>query len=101
MPTENSAASKEIKKCLAGDFARPGYKTAWYDDIVEISVRGNTINVMTDLASAERKSNSICAAVASCVIAVTKNPSSLGAIEVYGQGGRLLSRRIGIDGKCS
>jgi len=100
-PKENAAASEELRKCLADDFARPGHKTAWYDDVIGVSILGNTINVMTDLTSAEQKSNSICAAVASCVIAVTKNPSTLGTIEVHGQDGRILSRRIRIDGKCS
>ena len=56
---ENPALAKKIETYLT-DFGMPGTETSWYKNIIGISVRGNTVQVKTNLSSNDRKAGDIC-----------------------------------------
>ena len=96
---ENPALAKKIETYLT-DFGMPGTETSWYKNIIGISVRGNTVQVKTNLSSNDRKAGDICAAVSGYVFSNQNRSDGLNTVQVLGQSGQILINRSGVSGRC-
>ena len=97
---ESPAAAKAIQDYLT-DFGVPGTETSWYNNIIGVSVRGNTVEVRTNLASNNQKAGDICAAVSGFVFSNQNRSYGLSNVQVLGQSGQIFINRRGVSARCS
>ncbi len=98
---ENPAVAREIEKYLADDFGMPGYQTSWYRNIIGVSVRGSTVDVVTNLAAKGQQAENICGAVSGFVFSNQNRPLGLNNVRVIGQNGQVLINRRGVSERCA
>jgi hypothetical protein len=99
---ENPAVASQIKNDIAENFGpTAGYKTSWYDNIVDVSVTGNTVFVKTNLSSKSDKASKICGAASSFVFANPNRNLGINVVKVLSQNGAILINRNGIAEQCS
>ena len=99
--SERPEVAKKIQQYLANNFGMKGYKTSWYDNIVGVTLRGETVIVRTNLDSKEEKASRICGAVSGFVFSNENRSLSLKNVQVYGSDGQLLINRRGLSERCS
>ena len=51
----NQPRSVSIRQYLADIFGAPGFKTSWYDNIIDTQVTGDTATVKTNLSRGDKK----------------------------------------------
>lgn len=97
---KNSTVAKEIEKNLADNFGMSGYETSWYRNIIGVSVRGNIVEVRTNLSSKNEKADNICGAVSGFVFSNENRSYGLNNVKVLGENGQILINRRGVNERC-
>jgi uncharacterized protein YaaQ len=102
MQNENPAVASQIKNDIAENFGpAAGYKTSWYDNIVDVTVAGNTVFLKTNLSSKSDIASKVCGAASSFVFSNDNRHLGVNVVKVISQSGAVLINRNGIGERCS
>lgn len=104
VPTAKSqdvAKLETLKKDLTENFGTPGYKTSWYDNIIDVLIQGDTVIAKTNLTSGSKQgASNICSAISGFVYAKPNSNLGLDKVQVHGLNGELLVNRQSVSASC-
>jgi hypothetical protein len=94
-------APAESKATLVRTYLDANFQsTSWYPHIKDISVRGRTVAVSTDLPGKGQTAFSICSGVSGFVFARLNESLDLQNVEIDGASGRIIAGRVGYSDTC-
>jgi hypothetical protein len=93
--SENGSMTSKLKKDVQEGFNM----TSWYRHIKNISVKGSTIEVVTNLTTADKSAQTICGAISGNYY-MYDNSTQNETLKLYGQNNKLLLERNGISNQC-
>ncbi len=97
---DRSDVASDIRQYLEDNFGIAEFKANWHDNIVNVSVKGDTVRVTTKSSRRDQKAERACMGVSGFVFDNTNKDLGLENIQVYGKGSNLLLERRGIGERC-
>lgn len=91
---ENTAMASKLKKDVYENFSA----ASWHRHILKISVRDDSVDVLTDLTTADENARQLCEAV-SGLYYTYDNSTRNESLKLFGQN-QLLLERDGISAQC-
>jgi len=98
-PEENEAATKALKKYLSENFG--GMSIDWYEAIRQVSVRGDTAIITTNLDSGYGLAQRVCSGVSGYVFSRDNMHVALQKVKILGKDKKVLIFRQKLADKCS
>lgn len=91
--------AEAIKTYLAQHFGVPGSKIPWYDNIIDVKVKGDTASVMTNLSPGDqREIANVCGVVSGFVYSHLNAALKITKVEIVGGSDKvLLFRKSALD----
>jgi hypothetical protein len=92
--------SKAIRQYLADIFGVPGFKTSWYDNIINVEVTGDTATIKTNLSSGDEKIIIVCGVVSGFVYSHLNVQLGIRKVKILGSSGEVLVFRRTLLDDC-
>ena len=100
-PSEtDEARSQVIRQYLADIFGVPDFKTSWYDNIIGVEVRDDTVGIKTNLSSGDEKLINLCGVVSGFVYSHLNAQLGIRKVKILGSSGEILVFRRGVLDDC-
>ena len=99
-PKTNQRRSEAIRQYLAEIFGVPGFKTSWYDNIIDVEVAGHTVTVRTNLSHGDKKISNVCGVVSGFVYSHLNAHLGIRKVKILGGSGEVLLFRRSVLDDC-
>lgn len=99
-PKTNQRRSEAIRQYLADIFGVPGFKTSWYDNIIDVEVAGDTVTVKTNLSRGDKKIRNVCGVVSGFVYSNLNAELGIRKVKILGSSGEVLVFRRTVLDNC-
>ena len=92
--------SQAIRQYLADIFGIPGFKTSWYDNIIDVEVTGDTATIKTNLSSGDEKIIKVCGVVSGFIYSHLNVQLGIRKVKILGNSGEVLVFRRSVLDDC-
>ena len=92
--------SQAIRQYLADIFGVPGFKTSWYDNIIDVEVTGDTATIKTNLSSGDEKIINVCGVVSGFIYSHLNVQLGIRKVKILGSSGEVLVFRRSVLDDC-
>jgi hypothetical protein len=92
--------SEAIRKYLADIFGVPDLKAAWYDNIFDVKVSGDSVTIKTNLSSGDEKLINLCGVVSGFIYSHLNVQLTIRKVKIIGSSGEILVFRRSVLDDC-
>ena len=92
--------SKAIRHYLAEIFGVPGFKTSWYDNIIDVEVSGDTATIKTNLFGGDDRIITVCGVVSGFIYSNLNVQLGIRKVKILGRSGEVLVSRRSVMDDC-
>lgn len=96
----NQPRAEAIRQYLADIFGVTGFKTLWYDNIIDVEVTGDTATIRTNLSSGDEKIISVCGVVSGFIYSHLNVQLGIRKVKILGRSGKVLVFRRSVLDDC-
>ena len=99
-PKPNQPRAEAIRQYLADIFGVTGFKTSWYDNIMDVEVTGDTATIKTNLSGGDEKIISVCGVVSGFIYSHLNVKLGIKKVKILGRSGKVLVFRRSVLEDC-
>jgi hypothetical protein len=96
----DESRSQAIRQYLADIFGVSGFKTSWYDNIIDVEVTGDTATMKTNLSSGDEKIIKVCGVVSGFIYSHLNVQLGIRKVKILGSSGEVLVFRRSVLDDC-
>jgi len=99
-PKTNQPRAEAIRQYLADIFGVTGFKTSWYDNIIDVEVTGDTATIKTNLSGRDEKIINVCGVVSGFIYSHLNVHLGIRKVKILGISGEVLVFRRSVLEDC-
>ena len=92
--------SEAIRHYLAEIFGVPGFKTSWYNNIIDVEVTDDTAIIRTNLSGGDERIITVCGVVSGFIYSHLNVQLGIRKVKILGSSGEVLVFRRGVLEDC-
>ena len=99
-PDTDEIRSGVVRQYLADIFGISGFKTSWYDSIINVEVMGDTVTLKTNMPEGDDKIIQVCGVVSGFIYSHLNAQLGINKVKILGRSGEVLVFRKSVMDDC-